>query len=247
MSGIKAAASKEERKESRIPIPPTVPVGGDPLELALGIVGASRGPARTITGPDGYEILSPGAFDASTVASMRSFLGPREYSFRLSRISTITSGTGVLAVNIATDLTVYAEGSALAALFDECKLVRTRLRLAYNSFVSYQSFPFMIGYERTVLTTTPTSTAVARLPDSKLCYYGPSPTLPNGDTWDLSVSGHGRPYGMTVDEGISSPRLVSGLNGTFKVVNVTGTATPVSSSVHFAYTLTTIAKFRSRG
>jgi hypothetical protein len=209
-----------------------------PLCLIRSSIDALRN-TRLISSSDSKEpaIL----FDPVVLGVFRSlFSVARQYSFRLSRISSLINGTAILSVNIATDLTTFSEGAALSALFDEVKLVETQWTLV--SVAHTTQFSFISGYEPVVNTSTPTPTNIGRLPLSELSttfctnkvltrlrYRAPSDAL----------------FGLVSDEGVASPRICSGLNGTFSICNVSGT--PTTAETDFSYQLLTVGRFRKRG
>jgi hypothetical protein len=186
------------------------------------------------------------SFNSEILAILRaSFRSDQEYLFRLSRVSVLTSGATSLQVNVATDLTQFNEGTALAALFDECKLVKTKWQLRLNNTTG--QFPFVMGYEPIVNTVTPTSTNLIRLPVSEI--YSTFAVDSASTSYHLTYKAPMSLtlWGLVSDEGVSAPRIRSGLNGTFSIANVTGGAVPTASQVYFAYSLLTLAKFRKRG
>lgn len=183
-------------------------------------------------------------FDPSVLMTLRGmFNSDQKYQFRMSKVSTLTNGTAVLQVNVATDLTVYQEGAALAALFDECRLVRTRWELVLLTHTT--QFGFMIAYEPIVTTVAPTAVILTRLPHSKICTTVFGKTVETA-SYDLEYGAHKPLWGMTIDEGVSAPRLRSGLNGTFRIAHIPATITPTTSEINFNYRLITIAELRSR-
>jgi hypothetical protein len=247
MSGMKSSHSVDEKKDFSGPMRCPAPLGAytDPLEQALGIITASRETKR-IVDADGFVSVQSGAFNASTVAAMRSFLGPKTYKVRLSKVSSLTSGTATIAINVATDLTVFNEGAALAALFDECRLHSTTWRLVPQTVSAPTTFPFVLAYEPVVTSVTPTAVALIRLPHSKLCTYTYNGSVAMTDSYRVTYRNQGRPWGLTSAEGSSSTVLVKGLDGTFRIANVTGGSLPQTSVVLFAYSVVTIGEFRSR-
>jgi hypothetical protein len=232
--------SKEEKKlDHPISLLPAV-MKRCPVESAV----------EALLSTSSFEVLDPRVptsltrvFDPTVLTVLRgTFMIDRPYSARLSKCSFLTNGTGLLQVNVATDLTVYAEGAAFLALFDECKLARTRWVLAANAHTT--QFPYVIGYEPVVSTSTPTSTNLSRLPCSAICTTFAA-TLTNGKlTYTAPPESL---WGLTAAEGLSSPLIRSGLNGTFSIANVTGCTAPTTAEVSFAYQLITIAHFRRRG
>lgn len=182
-------------------------------------------------------------FDPAVLQALRGmFSSDRTYRFRMAKVSTLTNGTASLQVNVATDLTVYQEGTALAALFDECQLVATRWRL--NLLTHTTQYGFVLGYEPIVTTATPSAATLVRLPCS--CAYTTIFNDEKNGAFTLVYNAHRPLWGMCIDEGVAAPRLRSGLNGTFRIAHMTATITPTTSEVNFNYTLVTEARFRSR-
>jgi hypothetical protein len=179
-------------------------------------------------------------YDMKVVGVLRGLMRDRPYTSRLSRVSTITSGTGVLALNIATDLTTYSEGAALTALFDEVRLVSSHFRAVLNNDGG-QQFSFMLGYDATVVTGAPTPAIIARLPVSKI--FSTFNRLTDA-AYELNFHGPKPLWGLTIQEGQSTdPQIRNGMDGTWQIAAET---VPATAIVYFAYTLTAIAQFRLR-
>jgi len=171
------------------------------------------------------------------------FSSDATYTFRLSKAGLLTNGSSVINVNIATDLTVFSEGAALAALFDEVKLVKTRFEIHPSAHLT--QFAYVIGYEPVVSTVTPSASALLRLPCSQMSAtfvtVRPQAVLEY-------VAPRSSIYGLVTDEGVATPRVRSGLNGTFSFSWVPGqTNAPTTGETVAAYALMTIAHFRKRG
>lgn len=185
-------------------------------------------------------------FDADALFLARGMFKPNAtYGFKLNKASTSSTGTSVWQVNIATDLTVFNEGATLAALFDEVKLVGTCFRWSQLNVPGGTHFNFFIGYTPVVYATTPTAAVVSRMP---FCILSGSnwPSTGRGMKGDvISASVKGRTWGACTDEGVSTPRIVSGLNGTFSIAH--STAPNSSGAVFISYWLQTRAMFRNRG
>jgi hypothetical protein len=183
-------------------------------------------------------------FDVGVIGVMKSMLSTKVYDFRLSKQFAITAGTGTIATAISHNLTLYNEGSALLALFDECKLVTLDAELALANNTGGQ-IVVLVGIETVVNTSTSTASAISRLPNSQLfsTYDSISYSIPSRH---VVLKCPGRPYGETVDEGVSSPRIATGLNATFRMCEATASQTPVTSLTYFACVWRTHAKFRAR-
>jgi len=231
----------QETKSSKQPYAPrasTPPILFSPSLCPIRMAVDALLNTRKLTSESKESLIS---FDDKVLLALRSmFSSQKTYDFRLSRISSIINGTGILAVNIATDLTVFAEGTALNALFDEVKLIETRLRLVALGHTT--NFSLMVGYEPVVNTSTPTPTNLGRLPCSELTTTFMTQKVTSQLRYRAPTYAI---YGLCSDEGVSIPRICSGLNGTFSVCNVGGT--PTTSEIDFNYQLLTIGRFRKRG
>ncbi len=196
------------------------------------------------SGYDSCSEIPEWKFDAATTTAMRSMLGPGSYTFICSRGSTLTSGTGTFSINSSTNLTQYGEGGALIALFDECKMISGTYRHSGGALGGGSTnFGVYCGFYPSEDTTTPTIAIVTRL-RHVITFSTVHP--PSGDqTGVLSFKTTGRQWGLTTDEGVSAPRIVSGCNGTIKWV-ATGAGTPSNSTVYFAYLAKVKIKFRAR-
>jgi len=181
-------------------------------------------------------------FDPALLALGRSVLGNWRCKFRTSRGSRLTSGSGTLAVIVSCDLASQSEGACLTALFDECRGLSTTIQLLGNSNGSPVIAAY-IGFEPIVSTVTPTVALVSRLPGSHIVstWFNPSPTI------FTRSYGPGRQWGLTSDEGVSAPRIASGMNGNWSVASDNTFSTPASSYPYFGYLLNVSAEFRNRG
>jgi len=190
-------------------------------------------------------MTTPGTYDLSVVAAMRGiFTGNKVYKFRASRVGTIISGAGFLAVTLSCDLYRYNEGSALGLLFDECKLNESRFELMTRDCVAASLTPFwyQVGFDPIVSPLTPTEALIARLPGSMLC----STFSSTGRALVFTASLPARPFGLVSDEAVVTPRIASGCNATWNIVNNSGIA-PTSSSTYFSYRQLASISLRSRG
>jgi hypothetical protein len=187
--------------------------------------------------------LATMVFNPETVALGRAVIGNWQAKFRTSRASRLTSGTSTLQVIVSTDLSLQSEGAALTALFDEVKGVRSTIQILGNGTGSPPAVVH-VGFEPIVSTVTPTIALVARLPGASLL------TSQNymGTPYVLTRSfGAGRQWGLTSDEGVSAPRIASGMNGNWSFASDNAVTTPGSAFVYFAYALRVDAVFRNRG
>ncbi len=182
-------------------------------------------------------------FNQDIVAAMKGVLGTKTYRFALSRASTLTSGTGTMTINTSTNLTQFSEGGALLALFDECRMIEGACWFSPASVgggnVNFAEYACWYPSEDS---TTPTISQVTRVPNSVIfatTYVG---TRDSGFLkWKVPQP---RAWGLVTDEGVSSPRIVSGFNGTMKLIVAGGT--PSNSAVYFAYLMKVVGDFRAR-
>jgi hypothetical protein len=181
-------------------------------------------------------------FDVGVIGVMKSMLSTKVYDFRLSKQFAITSGTSTIATAISHNLTLYNEGAALLALFDECKLITldTEMCLAANGGIQIN---VIVGIETVVNTTTSTGTAISRLPNAQLFSTFDPQSMP---LRHVVLKCPSRPYGETVDEGVSSPRIATGLNATYRMCETTASVSPASATTYFSVYWRTHAKFRAR-
>lgn len=180
-------------------------------------------------------------YDTTLIGVLRGMLGPSKYRFRLSLIGGITSGTATIATNIPTALSQYAEYSAMTALFDECKMHKVTMQLALNDVSS--QITVVLGFEPVVTTVTPTGAIVARLPGAELFSTYDPQSMPMRP---VSHVAKGRVYGLTLDEGVSAPRICSGLNGTYRICQTSSSKAVTNSLTYFVFNMVCIADFRSR-
>jgi hypothetical protein len=241
----KFAGKPVRRKEkSRTAVSDIAPVlSEDPIWKAVKALNNSR-EVEIVGGGDSKDVATTRiSYNADVLSTLRSmFSSDRPYRFRLSKSGFLTNGTAILQVNIATDLTVFAEGAALTALFDEVKLQATRWQLVSNAHTT--QFPFVIGYEPVINTAGPTTASLLRLPCSTTS--STFVTVPIVAQLDYRASKDSI-WGLVSDEGVSTPRTRSGLNGTFSIANYVNGTAPTTGEVSFCYTLTTLAHFRKRG
>ncbi len=182
------------------------------------------------------------SFDSTVVAAMRGLLKNKTYKFMLSRASTFTSGTGTMTINTSTNLTQYNEGAALIALFDECAMISGRMEITPGTTGGTNSFSEFVCFYPSEDSSTPTVSSVTRVDECRLIPtgFGGSCRINNHLTWKCP----GRLWGYTIDEGVSAPRIVSGFNGTWKMIVAVGT--PSNSTTYFGYLVKVVGKFRSR-
>lgn len=204
------------------------------------IINGLRSSATMVVGEEKKPVT---VFEPSLLALGRSVIGNWKCKFRTSRSSTVNSGTGTLQVVLSTDLASQSEGAALTALFDECKLLSTELQILGNA-AGAPAIMVVVGFEPIVSTTTPTTALVARLPGSIVIsssnFDGKAKTV-------RYVVLTPRNWGLTSDEGVSTPRIASGMNGNWSFASMNTFTTPGNSYPYFGYHLRVDAMFRNRG
>jgi len=117
-------------------------------------------------------------FDASVLAVMRSlFKSTKEYDFKLNVTASLpiaSSAAGSLLANLAWSplTTVPIEYAALAALFDETKLVRARMVItsAFGPTSTAIVTPIAIAPDYSNVGVTPTFALVLRLPEVRVLH-----------------------------------------------------------------------------
>ncbi len=227
-SKVKTSDGKEESKVPAVITP-------DPISFAVGSV---MNTAKLVVTEEGDQRR---LFDPSVIASMRGMLGSKTYDFQISRTSTIVSGTGTCTIATSLDLTQFSEGSALIALFDECKLVRGRLDLSLCSIGGgTNNFAWICGIFPSITSALASASAVARL-DYCMLTSTAANTVPQSV---LKYKFPNRVWGYTVDEGVSSPRIISGCNHT--LVGYVAGGTPSNTTTYFAYLIKEHIRLRSR-
>jgi hypothetical protein len=181
------------------------------------------------------------SYDLGVVQALRAIMGQKEYRFRLSKQTSLTAGVATIATNIATNLQFYNEGSALLALFDECKLNEMRVQALMTPASGFSQIVTLHGIEWVVSTTTPTATTISRLPNqSLLTTFDPRPVVL------CAKPPRPRPWGETVDEGVSTPRIASGFNSTYRACEAVGTNTVTTSVTYYILNFEAVGLFRSR-
>jgi hypothetical protein len=194
---------------------------------------------QKLYGYDNAGTPSAYSFDTTVLGALRGILGPKSYRFRLSRSGTLTSGTGTFKITSSTNLTQFQEGSALAALFDECKLLGGKVVHVLGTTGGQNGFGMLVGWYPSESSTTPTTAIVSRLRDV-VCFG----TGYSGGPFMLSFKTQGRQWGLVTDEGVSTPRIVSGFNGTIMWCDLVGT--PSNSVAYYGYLETVMGEFRAR-
>jgi hypothetical protein len=179
-------------------------------------------------------------FDPGVVTAMRLLMGDKTYSFVTSQAGTISSGTSVLAVNTAIDLSQTNEGSVLTALFQECRLSVGSFKLMNAMTGGELSFAYLVGYEHAITTATPTAASVARLDYCDIWSVGSTQPRFNELRYKPRA---GRLWGQTSDEGTAAADVIKGCDGTIRMYALTA---PSSSITYFGYLVKQRVKFRSR-
>jgi len=218
---------------------PVASLSTSPLDLALGIMLNNR---VTTTSETKTGVLVRFTFPPDFVAAARSVLrGSSVYQFRMSRTGTLTSGSGIIAITISTDLSQYNEGAALTVLFEECKLRSSQIQVTSQVSTTATPFQYILAFNPVYFNGTPGLAESGRLPGSRL--------RTTNDTTGVShlQFGHVGPriYGLTTDEGTAPVVVNSGGNGTWQLVNTTA-VTPASSTTYFSYMLVSTMMLRNR-
>lgn len=249
----KSREAKEDKSYAIVPSPGEIELAKLGISKALTscpVAFAIQALMNNAVLPEGKVSISVGdstvqpqpKFDVSVVGAMRGMLGSKVYRFRCSRASTLTSGTGVLNIATSTDLTQYAEGAALIALFDECRMDYGKM-VVQTATVGGANvhFAWIVGFYPSVIafgSSTPSTVA-------RLDYHLLIPTTLNASPpQPLKWRTPGRSWGFTTDEGVASPRIVSGFNGTW--LGTVAGGTPSNSNTYFAYVADVVGSFRSR-
>lgn len=164
-----------------------------------------------VSGLRNNELKSRGedvGYPKELVTAFRGMFGAnKEYSFEIrfvSALSTTSGGALLTALALSPSVSSYAEWSALAALFDEVKAIRTTLTLigtngAADNSGAYE-MPVQIACDHVNLSSNPASTlAVVRLAGSR-SMYSTKDTAPKvlkarlpGRLWCIS----GTPYSQS--------------------------------------------------
>jgi hypothetical protein len=184
-------------------------------------------------------------FNPTVLAAMRGLMGSKTWRFLLNLQTSITSGTGTIATNIATNLTIFYEYTALVSLFDELKIDHLAAQFGLvNPGTGTEQLTFMAGIESCVIATTPTASTISRLPNAQmLSTWAPDHMLATHVKQRFPKS---RPFGLTVEEGISAPRIASGMNSTIRVCHCNGSQTPANSKTYLTCRIWAVVQFRSR-
>jgi hypothetical protein len=229
----------KKQSQAAIGFPDPTSLSTSPLDLALGILLNNR---VVTTAESKAGVSSRITFPPEFLAAARSVLrGSRVYRFRMSRTGTLTSGSGIIALTISTDLSQYNEGAALTALFEECQLRSTEMQLVSQVSSTATPFHYILAFNPIYFNGTPGLAESGRLPGSMI--------LTTNDTTGRSHThiGHVGPriYGLTTDEGTAPVVVNSGGNGTWQLVNTTA-ATPASSVTYFSYQIVSVMSLRNR-
>jgi len=180
-------------------------------------------------------------FDLGVVRAVKALMGQTTYKFACNLQTSLTAGTLTIARNIATSLTIYNEGSALIALFDECKLKSMRVQALLTAPSGFSQIVILGAIEWVVTTVTPTAPVIARLPHSmELTTFDPRPVLLVARAPVI------RPFGETVDEGVAAPRIATGFNSTLRFCEAVGTNAVTTAATYYILKIQAVGEFRSR-
>jgi hypothetical protein len=152
----------------------------------------------------------------SMLAVARSVFRPGKiYRFKLNRTATLTaSGAGILLVATGVTISGFIESSAIQALFDECRLVRTRIQYGFLVQTSQgagmpTSSTFCSSFDPSNISTAPTFSVASQIPGAK--YTMTSTTIPFRNSFDVRG---GRVWSLTSASG-SGTDPIGGMAGTW--------------------------------
>jgi len=189
-------------------------------------------------------------FDPEVLKTWRGILSGRKDTmmFRLVRTGTLTTGAASFNVFVSTALSNYAEGAALTALFDECKMISSQMEIIVeNTITGTTAFTFAVGFQNRQDLIAPSYTQVNRLPQSRLRIAYPG--VMNIDHLEFRATNvlRDRVWGLTVADlaSTSTSLLSSGCLGQY-VVSASGATTVPTSTLAFTYRIITIAKLRCK-
>jgi hypothetical protein len=186
-------------------------------------------------------------FDPLTVVAMKSlFQGGGTYSFLGVQTGTITSsGAGAILTTIPNNLSSFAEGASLAALFDECRSRSVHLHLTPGAFSGASPNTCVIAYNNIVRGTSDppgSSSLVTRLEGSKLvCFQSGSTAPPGYVSFHSPAKRLQHPYCDTGTQYTQSPP--SGTLGGFWLGNIN---TLALSTVYCSYKIECVIQLRMR-
>jgi len=247
---ISRTKGRGKREEPSKVLPPRAP-GVSDEELLLSALGAlSNNQVRVTTegkGPMGVSVTEI-TYPKELVSAMRGmFTADRKYVFELHASGTVASTAGgVINTRVSWDSSVvsYAEWTALAALFDEVKAVKTHIDItsAFGPTSTAIITQLMIAPDRAAISgASPSFTTVQRLAESQPFHI-----------YNMGHSGPGvfskthhvgpRPYATTTVPG-GPAGIASGTLGQFSIAS--NIVTTPSINVLFWALRSTFA-FRSR-
>jgi hypothetical protein len=178
-------------------------------------------------------------------ALMRGMLGNKIHRFRLTRVaSLVTSGGGQMNLVTSVIPSQFAQSTALATLFSECRLISTSIE--YTSTFGFGSSatttlhsPMCSGFFQSSTTASPTVMTYdqcARLSNSKTFSSGNIPrNLRN--SW---ITAAPRPWSL-VSASATGSDPVGGVNGCWSINNL---VTMSNSTTYFGYLIEAIYEFR---
>jgi len=200
-------------------------------------------------GLDAYQPQFQYEFDLKTVEIGKAMLGTTEYTARLVRVSTVTTGAASLKVFIPTALDQYAESASFTALFDECKLQKTQFHfVASNIITGSTAFDVYIGFRNQQDRVAPTTASVARLPGMKQYMIYPGPvTVSRASIEATNLTRRARVWGVTSQDlaASSSSTITSGCLGQWEIAD-SGAFTVPTTTLAISYHLISVVKFRCR-
>jgi len=208
----KATKPIKEFKKSDAKSIPKFPVTTDHIAGAISALENSRSEIKTMTG------TTLGPVNTELLTTMKAvFAGNTKYRCRLAGTFIPTSsGVGVMSITMTTNLNNTNGGTTFALLFDEVRLVRSRLKWkAFSSNPAVSAGLVICFVPSDDGTAVPTTTLVSRIPGVKL--------TSTADINGVKVISHGlvgRHYASTAGVGHSSLPVIDGCLGSYWLANM---------------------------
>jgi hypothetical protein len=185
-------------------------------------------------------------FNTEVLATLRGlFPSNKTYRFQIHAYGTITSSAGGVigtAVSSSPLVITYSEWAALSALFDECKLLTTKLGITSSALPANKAVPLWIAYDHVTSSgVAPGFGNVQRLAESKAI----NSLFMDGGSGRHMQSAHIAPSRLYA--GTSAPIVSAGfdcgMNGQWDIVgqDTTGNSLPVGY-----YDIEHVVSFRNR-
>jgi hypothetical protein len=238
--GIKSRKTPTVETKSLV-VAPSRSVSDDRVLIA---VAALKNNSTTLISECKTGSLKTISYNADVLAVMRSlFKSDKTYRFQLHANNTFSSsGGGVVQIGFASNpgVTTFSEWTALAALFDECKLQRSTLGITSSGLLT-KPIPLWIAYDHSTSTGSGVGFGnVQRLAESKAVQSNNMNGGSARHVQSANISGT-RVYGPT--SGPTSAAVDVGLNGQWDISGQDSTAV---STVVFYADISNIVSFRNR-